>query len=49
LNEMRGVVSRVSGRDLMPLDEVTAAPRLTESWFCCSEPTGSQTVTIGPR
>lgn len=49
LNEMRGVVSRASGRDLMPLDEVTPAPRLTESWFCCSEPTGSQTVTIRPR
>ena len=49
LNEMRVVVSRASGRDLSPLEGVVPAPRLTESWFCCAEPTGSQTVTIGPR
>ncbi|HEU4895816.1 MAG TPA: radical SAM protein [Acidimicrobiia bacterium] len=49
LNEMRLVVSRASGRELPPLQDVTPAPRLTESWFCCAEPTGSQTVTIGIR
>jgi radical SAM superfamily enzyme YgiQ (UPF0313 family) len=49
LNEMRVVVSGASGRELRPLEEVPPTPRLTESWFCCSEPTGSQTVTIGIR
>ena len=49
LNEMRVVVSRASGRDLRPLDAVGPAPRLTESWFCCAEPTGAQTVSIGRR
>jgi len=49
LNEMRVVVSRASGRDLRPLDAVAPAPRLTESWFCCAEPTGAQTISIGRR
>ncbi|MDX1469444.1 MAG: radical SAM protein [Acidimicrobiia bacterium] len=25
------------------------APRLTESWFCCAEPTASQSLSIGSR
>jgi len=49
LNEMRVLVSRASGRDLGTLEQVAPAPRLTESWFCCSEPTGAQTVSIGRR
>jgi radical SAM superfamily enzyme YgiQ (UPF0313 family) len=49
LNEMRVLVSRASGRDLGRLERVAPAPRLTESWFCCSEPTGAQTVSISRR
>lgn len=49
LNEMRAVLSRFTGRDLAPLDNPTPAPRLTESWFCCAEPTDAQAISIGRR
>lgn len=51
LGEMREVVVRRSGQDLPKLVTVSMAPRLTESWFCCSEPTEGQTISIqiGPR
>jgi radical SAM superfamily enzyme YgiQ (UPF0313 family) len=50
LDEMRQVVSRVSGRDLPPTSGSTeVAPRLTESWFCCAEPTQGQSVSIRLR
>ena len=51
LEEMRRVVMRASGRDIPPFVAVTPAPRLTESWFCCAEPTEGQSVSIefGPR
>lgn len=46
LDEMRKVVGRATGRRLDPLEDVAVAPRLTESWFCCAEPTGSQVISI---
>ncbi|HUG31628.1 MAG TPA: radical SAM protein [Acidimicrobiia bacterium] len=46
LNEMRVVVARSTGRKLDPLDDLPVAPRLSESWFCCAEPTGSQAISI---
>lgn len=46
LNEMREVVSRVSGAELAPFTASHAAPRLTESWFCCAEPTAGQSVAV---
>jgi hypothetical protein len=47
LDEMRSVVSKFSGRSLPPLGQGLApVPRLTESWFCCAEPTSGQTVSI---
>lgn len=49
LDEMRVAVARATGRDLPPLGTTPAAPRLTESWFCCAEPTGAQTLTISRR
>lgn len=49
LNEMRAVLSRFTGRDLPPLDNLSPAPRLTESWFCCAEPTDAQAISIGRR
>ena len=48
LDEMRSVVARVTGEFLGDSNpSVDPAPRLTESWFCCSEPTQSQVVTLG--
>ena len=49
LNEMREAVARPTGRSLPPLGDLPMAPRLTESWFCCSEPTDSQLISIRPR
>ena len=47
LDEMRKAVSRVSGRELLASSRsVLVAPRLTESWFCCAEPTEGQSVSI---
>ena len=50
IDEMRQAVSRVSGRHLPPPSgPVVVAPRLTESWFCCAEPTEGQSVSIRLR
>jgi Radical SAM superfamily len=49
LDEMRAAVAAATGRTMPPLEVVSAAPRLTESWFCCAEPTGAQTLTISHR
>jgi hypothetical protein len=49
LNQMREVVSAHSGRELAPLDYVPPVPRLSESWYCCAEPTNMQTVSISRR
>jgi radical SAM superfamily enzyme YgiQ (UPF0313 family) len=46
LEEMRHVVVRASGRDLPTFGEETPVPRLTESWFCCAEPTDGQSVSL---
>ena len=48
LDEMRDAVGRAVGRPLpAPSRSVTPGPRLTESWFCCAEPTTSQTISLG--
>jgi radical SAM superfamily enzyme YgiQ (UPF0313 family) len=49
LDEMRQVVARATGRPLPPFRSAPVAPRLTESWFCCSEPTTLQAVSISRR
>jgi len=49
LEAMRISATRMSGRDLPPLHAAYPVPRLTESWFCCAEPTGTQTVRITAR
>lgn len=46
LNEMREAVGRASARSLPRFEQTKSAPRLTESWFCCAEPTDGQTVSI---
>ena len=48
LREMRSVVGSIVGRDLgemVPFDG--SAPRLSESWFCCAEPTVGQATAVG--
>ncbi len=50
LAAMRQAIAYAAGMDLGPLPPFTGgAPRLTESWFCCAEPTAAQAtaVTIG--
>jgi radical SAM superfamily enzyme YgiQ (UPF0313 family) len=49
LDEMRVAVSRASGRALQPFEPASVAPRLSESWFCCAEPTTLQAVSISRR
>jgi radical SAM superfamily enzyme YgiQ (UPF0313 family) len=49
LDEMRAAVARSTGRTMPPLESLSAAPRLTESWFCCAEPTGAQALSISRR
>lgn len=47
LEEMREVVGRFVGRRLnRPSGGLSPVPRLTESWFCCAEPTEGQSVSI---
>jgi radical SAM superfamily enzyme YgiQ (UPF0313 family) len=47
LDEMRVAVSRAAGRSLAPIRSAPPAPRLTESWFCCAEPTTGQGAAVG--
>ena len=50
LNEMRTVVESSTGVELPVLEAaVTAVPRLTESWFCCAEPTQQQATGLSIR
>jgi hypothetical protein len=49
LDEMRAAVAHATGRTMPPLEIGSAAPRLTESWFCCAEPGGAQALTISRR
>lgn len=43
-------VESITGESLGPLPAPgVPAPRLTESWFCCAEPTASQAISVGLR
>lgn len=46
LEEMREAVVEVSGRPLRRFTALAPAPRLTESWYCCAEPTENQAVSV---
>lgn len=47
LEEMRVEVSHAVGRPLAASPAaLTPAPRLTESWFCCAEPTVGQSTSV---
>lgn len=48
LSVMRSIVSDISGVHLGKQTPVGSVPRLSESWFCCAEPTvGQATVVSG--
>jgi hypothetical protein len=46
LTEMSAAIDNAAGRKTRPLSPGPKAPRLTESWFCCAEPTANQAVAI---
>lgn len=46
LEEMRLLVAHRSGRGLPSFPAGRSAPRLTESWFCCAEPTTGQMTAL---
>jgi radical SAM superfamily enzyme YgiQ (UPF0313 family) len=46
LNEMASVVAELSGRQLDRFASSATGPRLTESWFCCAEPTEGQSIAV---
>lgn len=48
LDRMRLAVNGMTGAELGPVGFVEGeVPRLTESWFCCAEPTEYQLLTLG--
>ena len=47
LHRMRGTIADIAQVDLAPMPASPPAPRLTESWFCCAEPTNLQAATVG--
>lgn len=49
LASMRDRIARFARGGFPPLPESPPAPRLTESWFCCAEPTGAQAGAVGLR
>ncbi|MGB7861075.1 MAG: radical SAM protein [Acidimicrobiia bacterium] len=47
LTQMRNVLSAATARTFPPLSAPSFnVPRLSESWFCCAEPTAGQTVSL---
>ena len=47
LGSIRDRVGSVAGVDLGPMPVSAPAPRLTETWFCCAEPTATQASAVG--
>ena len=50
--EVRALVSAATGEPAVPVELVSrgpaaARPRLSEPWFCCSEPTSAQQIVAG--
>ncbi len=46
LTTMRSIISDISGVDLGVQTPVGMVPRLSESWFCCAEPTAGQATAV---
>jgi Radical SAM superfamily len=49
LAAMRAKIGEHLGRSLGPIPDGPATPRLSESWFCCAEPTALQASRVGLR
>ena len=47
LQRMRETIGDIAEVDLSPMPSSPSVPRLTESWFCCAEPTDRQAETVG--
>ena len=47
LQLMRETIAEIAEIELPPMPASPPAPRLTESWFCCAEPTNRQAATVG--
>jgi hypothetical protein len=47
LAAMRARIARFAQDGFPPLPESPPTPRLTESWFCCAEPTPAQAGAVG--
>lgn len=47
LATMRERIAIAGGVEIGPMGSWTSVPRLSESWFCCSEPTPAQANAVG--
>ena len=47
LGSIRDRIGAITGVDLGPMPVSAPTPRLTETWFCCAEPTAAQATAIG--
>ena len=47
LGLMRREIADANGSTLGPMPVGSEVPRLTESWFCCAEPTAGQAIAVG--
>jgi hypothetical protein len=47
LATMRDLIGSMAGVELPAISVARTAPRLTESWFCCAEPTSNQGAAVG--
>lgn len=47
LSVMSDLIARATGMATTPIEGWASVPRLTESWFCCSEPTPAQAHAVG--
>jgi hypothetical protein len=47
LAAMRERIGDLTGAGYDPIPASPPAPRLTESWFCCAEPTATQATAVG--
>ncbi len=49
LAAMRDLIYDAGGAAAPPMPSFSPVPRLTESWFCCAEPTAGQASALGLR
>jgi hypothetical protein len=47
LGIMRDEIGDLTGTGIGPMPVSPPTPRLSESWFCCAEPTAAQATAIG--